>query len=98
MLQSAINYCRVFCGLCLRDFNFKCCSTSDEWRRAEKMCEILKPFYNITSLISSSSYPTLNLYFGEIWKIECLVSSYLISGDFLIQNMVKTMKEKFDKY
>ena len=35
------------------------------------MCEFLKPFHTITNLISGSSYPTSNLYFVEIWRIEC---------------------------
>jgi hypothetical protein len=98
MLQSALVYRRAFYSLSLRDSNFKCCPTSEEWRRAETMCDILKPFYNITNLISGSSYPTSNLYFGEIWKIECLIRSYLNSQDLLIQKMAGRMKEKFDKY
>jgi len=98
MLQSAIIYRRAFYSLSLRDSNFKYCPTSEEWRRAETMCEILKPFYTITNLISGSSYPTSNLYFGEIWKIECLIRSYLTSDDLLIQKMAESMKVKFDKY
>ncbi|CAJ2678656.1 unnamed protein product [Trifolium pratense] len=98
MLHSAINYRRAFYSLSLRDSNFKCCPTSVEWRRAETLCDLLKPFFNITNLISGSSYPTSNLYFGEIWKIECLLRSYLRSEDPLIQTMTKKMKEKFDKY
>jgi hypothetical protein len=76
MLQSAINSRRAFYSLSLHDSNFKCCPTSVEWRRAETLCDLLKPFYNITNLISGSSYPTSNLYFGEIWTIECLLKSY----------------------
>jgi len=38
MLQSAINYCHAFYSLSLRDSNFKCCSTSEEWRL--KQCVI----------------------------------------------------------
>ncbi|GAU45889.1 hypothetical protein TSUD_24910 [Trifolium subterraneum] len=75
-----------------------CCPTSVEWKRVETLCDLLKPFYNITNLISGSSYPTSNLYFGEIWKIECLLRSYLTSEDPLIQNMTTKIKEKFDKY
>ena len=98
MLESAIKYRRAFYSLSLHDSNFKCCPTSVEWRRAETLCCLLKPFYNITNLISGSSYPTSNLYFGEIWTIECLLKSYLTSEDPLIQNMTIKMKEKFDKY
>ena len=62
------------------------------------MCEFLKPFYTITNLISGSSYPTSNLYFGEIWRIELLLTSNLENEDLLIQSICCRMKEKFDKY
>jgi len=37
------------------------------------MCEFLHPFYQITELISGSSYPSSNMYFMQVWKIECLL-------------------------
>jgi hypothetical protein len=88
MHPSAITYRLAFYNLSLRDLNCKYCLTSGKWRMVETMSEILKPFYNITSLIFESSFPTLNLYFREIRKIECLVRAYLTSEDILIQNMV----------
>ena len=62
------------------------------------MCEFLKPVYTMTNLITRSSYPTSNLYFGEIWRIELLFTSNLANEDCLIQSMCCRMKEKFDKY
>ena len=62
------------------------------------MCEFLKSFRSITNLISSSSYLTSNLYFGEIWRIEFLLTSNMENEDLLIQSMCCRMKEKFDKY
>ena len=59
---------------------------------------ILESFYIMTNLISGPSYHTSNLYFGEIWRIELLLTSNLINEDLLIQSMYCTMKEKFDKY
>ena len=52
----------------------------------------------MTNLIFGSFYPTYNLYFGEIWRIELLLTSNLANGDFLIQSMCSRMKENFDKY
>ncbi|KAG4975104.1 hypothetical protein JHK87_031925 [Glycine soja] len=46
--------------LCLRD-------------TSEKMCEFLHSFYEITELISGCFYPTSNLYFMQVRKIECLL-------------------------
>ncbi|CAK8576547.1 unnamed protein product [Lathyrus sativus] len=98
MLESAINYQRAFYTLSLCDPNYKLCPSIVEWKRAEVICEVLKPFYNITNLISGSSYPTSNLYIREIWKIECLLKSNLTSEDCVIKSMTIKMREKFDKY
>ena len=77
MLESAMKYCRAFHSLSLIDKNHKWCPSNDEWVRAMSMCEFLKSFHTITNLISGSSYPTSNLYFGEIWRIELLLTSNL---------------------
>ena len=62
------------------------------------MCGFLKPLYIITNLIFGSSYPTSNLYFGEIKRIELLLIFNLVNIDLLIQSMCYRMKENFDKY
>ena len=62
------------------------------------MCEFLKPFHTIINLISDSSYPTSNLYFGEIWRIELFLTSNMEKGDLLIQSMCCRIKFFFDKY
>lgn len=94
MLESAINYGRAFHSLSLCDnANYKWCPTSDEWRRAKILCEFLKQFYIITNLISGSSYPTSNLFVGEIWRIENLLVSNLTNEDLLIRSMAHKMQE-----
>ena len=98
MLESAINYHRAFQSLSLINKNYKWCPSNDEWFRSISMCEFLKPFYTMTNLISESSYPTSNLYFGEIWRIKLLLTSNFENGDLLIQSMCSRMKENFDKY
>ena len=98
MLDSALKYKRAFSGLALTDKNYKYCPSSEEWSRGEKICEFLEPFYAMTNLISGSSYPTANLYFTQVWKIECLLLKNLNCEDNLIRDMTFKMKEKFDKY
>ncbi|KAG6469844.1 hypothetical protein ZIOFF_070777 [Zingiber officinale] len=71
---------------------------SEEWKRGEKICEFLEPFYDTTNLISGSSYPTSNLYFMQVWKIEVLLKENLSNEDEVISSMCKRMMEKFDKY
>ena len=98
MLDSAIKCRRAFHCLSLVDRYYKWCPSNDDWVRAISMFEFLKPFHTITNLISSSSYPTSNFYFREVWRIELLLTSNLENKDLLIQSMCCRIKENFDKY
>ncbi|KAM3219741.1 zinc finger BED domain-containing protein RICESLEEPER 2-like [Capsicum annuum] len=66
MLESAFPYEKVFACLHLHDRTYVYRPTLDQWRRAEKICEVLEPFNEITNLLSGSGYPTFNLYFMKI--------------------------------
>nr|GMC77807.1 zinc finger BED domain-containing protein RICESLEEPER 2-like [Ipomoea batatas] len=98
MLDSAIKYRRAFSSLHLLDTNYKHCPSDEEWIRGEKMCELLMPFNEITNLISGSTYPTSNLYFLQVWKIELLLKRNVNNEDVVIKNMASNMRLKFDKY
>ncbi|GAU39188.1 hypothetical protein TSUD_147960 [Trifolium subterraneum] len=98
MLESAIRYRRAFINLSYNDKNYRHCPSIEEWERAEKMCAFLAPFYNITNLISGSSYTTSNLYFMQVALIEMELNVNLNSEDGVIKDMAIKMKEKFDKY
>jgi len=98
MLESALPYEKVFSSLHLHDINYTHCPTFDQWRRAEKICEVLEPFHEITNLISGSSYPTSNLYFMQIWRIKCMLKEKLNNEDKVIKDMASKMHEKFEKY
>ncbi|XP_060200821.1 zinc finger BED domain-containing protein RICESLEEPER 2-like [Lycium barbarum] len=98
MLESALQYEKAFSSLELINRNYSHCPTSDHWRRAEKICEFLEPFYEITNLISGSSYPTSNLYFMQVWKIECMLKENSHNPDEVIKEMASRMSKKFDKY
>ena len=52
----------------------------------------------MTKLVSDSSYPTANLYFMQVWKIESCLRDHATSEDESICEMVQIMKLKFDKY
>ena len=81
----------------LNDRNYKY-FPSNKWVRGEKICKFLMPFYEMTKLISGSSYPTSNLYFSQVWKIEVLLLEYLNGEDEVLKMMASQMKHKFDKY
>ena len=87
---------KAFSFLQLVDKNYKFCPTSFEWTRGEKIFEFLESFYETTNLIFDSSYPTSNLYFMQVWKIECLLLENERNEDVVISEMCKRMKDEFD--
>jgi hypothetical protein len=40
--------------------------SDEEWIELGKIAEFLKPFYDITTLFSGSTYPTTDLYFSGV--------------------------------
>ena len=80
------------------DESYKYCPSEEEWERAGKICRFLLPFYDITNLIFATSYPTSNLYFLQVWKIQCLLMGNVNDEDVLIKKMAKLMIVKFEKY
>ena len=73
MLESALLYHHAFISLEFEDRSNVNYPTNEQQDTGEKMCEFLHPFYQITELISGSSYPSSNMYFMQVWKIECLL-------------------------
>ncbi|KAK1432915.1 hypothetical protein QVD17_09818 [Tagetes erecta] len=98
MLDSALTYKRAYARLALVDPNFKTFPSEDEWKRVEIITRFLKPFYDITTLFSGSSYPTSNLYFHKVWKIQMFIEEEIHNVDPVIENMAKEMQQKFEKY
>jgi len=98
MLESAIKYRKAFEILKVVDRNYKSCPSSEEWDRGEKMCQFLEPFYEITNMMFGSSYPTSNLYFMQIWKIQFIIEENLLNDDVTLKQMAMNMNEKFQKY
>ncbi|RYR50204.1 hypothetical protein Ahy_A07g036794 [Arachis hypogaea] len=98
MLESAIKYRKAFEYLKATDHAYKYCPSVDEWGRAEKICEFLYPFYETTNLISGTSYPTSNLYFLQVYHIQCVLMGSLRSEDELLRSMGEKMMNKFKKY
>ncbi|GKA28803.1 zinc finger BED domain-containing protein RICESLEEPER 2-like protein [Tanacetum coccineum] len=96
--DCALVYERAYTRLKLVDFSYKTCPTEEEWERIRAITKILKPFYDITTLFSGTSYPTSNLYFHNVWKIQLHIQEATNSWDPVISGMAKEMKTKFEKY
>ncbi|RYQ90845.1 hypothetical protein Ahy_B09g096814 [Arachis hypogaea] len=99
MLASAIPYKKAFELYKVKEAGFReYCPSSDEWRRTEKICDFLLPFYETTKLMSGTFYPTSNLYFLQVWQIQLILMNSLKNDEVLIRNMGEKMMIKFKKY
>ena len=98
MLEKALLFRHVFSRLHDVDDDYKLCPSEEEWHRVGKIAEFLRPFYDMTLLFSGSKYPTTNLYFPNVWKIQYLLNKEVNSPDVLISEMAYNMKIKFQKY
>jgi len=49
-------------------------------------------------MMSGSFYPTSNLYFMQIWKIQLIIEENLLNEDVTLRKMTLNMKDKFQKY
>ncbi|KAK9987421.1 hypothetical protein SO802_032372 [Lithocarpus litseifolius] len=98
MIETCFKYRDAFSHLSRIDKYFLNCPSEEEWERVEKIARVLEPFYDITKLFSGTNYPTANLYFHCVWKIQLRIMEQLEDDDMIIRAMAKEMKEKFDKY
>ncbi|XP_052622319.1 zinc finger BED domain-containing protein RICESLEEPER 2-like [Lactuca sativa] len=63
--------------------------TDEDWENVQSVC---------TNIISGSDYPTANLYLIEVFRVKQTLDKGSLSTNDFIRDMVKKMKEKFDKY
>uniref|UniRef100_A0A2N9IWT7 BED-type domain-containing protein n=1 Tax=Fagus sylvatica TaxID=28930 RepID=A0A2N9IWT7_FAGSY len=98
MIETCLKYRRAFVHLSSIDSNFNTCPSEEEWDRLEKIANILEPFYDITVLFSGTNYPTTNLYFHCVWRIQLRIMEQMEDDDEIIRDMAKEMRTKFDKY
>lgn len=98
MLERALIYCPCYENLKRIDKDLPNIPTHDDWSKVKKIVALLKPFDDITKQFSGRNYPTANLYFKSVWRIECLLIQYADSEDEFLKDMAKNMKNKFDKY
>ena len=98
MLSWVLYYKEAFRNLAEIETSYQSLPTESKWLRTELICGLLHPFDQMTNLISGSSYPTSNLYFMELWKIQSWLRSNEFCENEVIGEMVASMKVKFDKY
>jgi hypothetical protein len=98
MLESALKYQHVFESLHLYDANYKSCPSGEEWKRVEKIYSFLLPLWETANMINGTTHPTSNLYFLQVWKVQCVLVESLGVEDEGIKRMAERMMSEFEKY
>jgi hypothetical protein len=70
----------------------------DEWEKAQTLLPFLKKFYDLTEILSGTSYPTANLFIKSFCEIKIMLNGWCSSTDPTISEMANVMIVKFDKY
>jgi hypothetical protein len=65
---------------------------------ASTIFQCLKKFYDLTELLSGTSYPTTNLFYRGFCEIKELLDKWRISEEPTIKIMAMAMIAKFEKY
>jgi hypothetical protein len=72
--------------------------TEDDWQKIRHLVKFLRVFYDETIHMSGSTYSTSNFFFETLQNgFHCLMD-YCESDDYLLSNMARKMKVKYDKY
>jgi hypothetical protein len=69
-----------------------------EWDKANTLFHCLKKFYDLTEILSGTSYPTTNLFYKGFCDIKLMLDEWCFSSDETISAMAVAMNEKFEKY
>jgi hypothetical protein len=69
---------------------------ANEWNKLEQIKKRLEPFYEITKLISGSSYPTLGFCYSLILELRKIIANFETDND--LKHLFAYMKDKFNKY
>ncbi|XP_057948251.1 zinc finger BED domain-containing protein DAYSLEEPER-like [Malania oleifera] len=91
-------YRDAICQFKFSEENFKFFPNDDKWKEIEKNASFLKVFYDLTNLFSGTSYPTANLYFQGVWKVQVTLLNAALGDDVFLRNVANQMQGKFDKY
>ncbi|XP_074296973.1 zinc finger BED domain-containing protein RICESLEEPER 1-like [Silene latifolia] len=98
MLATTLKFKDVFPLYAEEDPFYNSYPSVDEWKRVEKVCEVLKVFKSVTNIISGSDYPTSNLFLMEVYRIKLVLDKYKNDPGEWMKALIKNMKQIFDKY
>ncbi|WVZ23080.1 hypothetical protein V8G54_001624 [Vigna mungo] len=70
MLVAACELKEIFICLDTTDSDYRTTLTMDDWKMVETLCTYLKYLYDAAKILTQQPYPTSNLFFAEVSKIQ----------------------------
>ncbi|KAJ7962833.1 zinc finger BED domain-containing protein DAYSLEEPER-like [Quillaja saponaria] len=98
MLLAACELKEVFTCLDTYDPEYRINLSMGEWKQVENLCTYLKYLYDAANTVTAQPYPTANTFFFEVSKLLVELTHAANSEDPFINNLIKPLKEKLDKY
>jgi hypothetical protein len=94
MLKTTLKYRKAFEVLESEDQKYTYLPSHEEWEGVGAICNLLKVFKKATKIISSTMYPTTNLYFHHMWKIKMVLEEELETAELELETIEKETAEK----
>ncbi|RZC75552.1 hypothetical protein C5167_051029 [Papaver somniferum] len=98
MLKNAIKLREGFHRLSEFDSDFDILPSSEQWDQGIEICNCLEAFNNISTEFAGIKYPTANLYYNGVYKINQSITSWEDSTFEYVREMGLKMREKFNAY
>lgn len=80
------------------DSDYKWCLDEEKSEKYEHIESLLEKFYQTIELLSTSKYPTSNLFLLVFWRIKSALNKELPPEKTHMENIIKAMKENFSKF
>ncbi|GAA0139166.1 hypothetical protein LIER_00769 [Lithospermum erythrorhizon] len=98
MLMAASELKEVFSCLDTSDPDYTLTLSMEEWKQVEILCLYLSHFYDAVNILTGPVYPTSNIFFDKVWKIQLELMHGTVSQDPLVCYITKPLLEKFERY
>ncbi|XP_061340090.1 zinc finger BED domain-containing protein DAYSLEEPER-like [Gastrolobium bilobum] len=98
MLVAACELKEVFACFDTTDPDYRMALTMDEWKRVEILCTCLKYLYDAATILTAQPFPTANLFFHEVSKLQVELTHAALSQDPFLSSLILPLHEKFDQY
>ncbi|XP_020227599.1 zinc finger BED domain-containing protein DAYSLEEPER [Cajanus cajan] len=98
MLVAACELKEVFACFDAADPDFRMTVTLDEWKQVETLCAYLKFLYDAANILTVQPYPTANVFFLEVSKLQVELTCAALSHDPFCSRLIMPLREKFDLY